>query len=284
MKKFSIVILFIFILLSCGQDKRYLDLTFVFDHPVENNYPEVVPNMLLPFSSTECDKLFAFKPIHFIRIDISNKTVKSKFWDNLKARTDVESMDSLALAEWLKSEFGGKPISVLTKKAGNPDKQRIEQYIAKQKKKGNIVWIYSEEYMDESYDSIPVFSEISDIRKRLRNIACNLNDKKIFLFINPKFLGSSPSPPPPPPSPGPTTKITTSTYKYSGEIKDNQPHGTGTMVFLKDGFAPVPKHSPKQIPVKKGQKLTGRFLHGKFVAGSLLDEHGNKIKSIYIGR
>ncbi len=293
-------LLMLFFLQSCVKEGEAWELNFVSDHPIKGKYPEYVMEIAIPFHAN-CGKDVLLKPINFIRSDINNKVLKTNAW-HFEERGDNLTVE--LSKEWLKQYFKDSLVPTYVQQPKGNRNFDLKDFIIKKKNKGFIL-IYSETSDLTEYEGVPVFQDAASIKKTIEEIVCNNPEtpyKRIFVIINPPLPGDigggerGPEPGPKPDTigingpkggsdeggdegPPPIAAV----YKYIGGLKNGKPHGTGTMVFLKDGYAPVPKYSTEQIPVKKGQQLTGRFINGKFVSGDLLDENGNKIKSIYIG-
>ena len=68
---------------------------------------------------------------------------------------------------------------------------------------------------------------------------------------------------------------------YSGELKNRQPHGMGTIRY--NSRTLIDSRDTKKRYAEAGQSLTGQFRNGRLLQGKLFDSNGNQIETIIIG-
>jgi len=68
---------------------------------------------------------------------------------------------------------------------------------------------------------------------------------------------------------------------YSGEIKNGQPDGMGTIRY--NSRTLIDSRDMKKRYAEAGQSITGQFRNGRLLQGKLFDNNGNQIEAIIIG-
>ncbi|MGB1294760.1 MAG: hypothetical protein ACPG6V_04710 [Flavobacteriales bacterium] len=306
MKKIFLLIPIITTIFSCGYDNDDVSISVLYSTPAEDReYQAILKEIATPFENTECEKNVFLKPfkVGWLQSTKKPKEIFTEMWENPMLFEDYKTVDNVKnhLGLALKKVNFAKQLGN-TKPKTNSEIE-LKQFIQTKKKKNNII-IYSEDYEDSAYDSIPVFNKLSDVRKAMMSHTCD--SKKILLLVKP-FTFNTNTPPEPEPGPGSGTSTgTTSTdtgtdtdtgtgtiikssldtkyAHYSGGIENGKMHGKGSLTFTKDAAIPVSRLSTEQPSAKKGQKVVGIFNNGNFESGDLFDKNGKKIKAIFIGK
>ena len=188
MKKIIYSIFIVFILLSCGNDKKFIELNFIFDHPIkEGKFPAYFKEISKPFTSSECNIDFFLKPINVARIDISNKSVELNAWYFEKqVETTIESATNW-LGQYFTDSLVPKYLTLPLKR--KIDENSLKNYIEKKKKKYEVIILAEDSELDE-YDKVPVIHNAKDVNKKIQELSCKLKGDKVFVLINPTQLNS----------------------------------------------------------------------------------------------
>jgi hypothetical protein len=168
---------------SCGNDKKDLNITFVFEKPITTElgkYPSYFNEVAIPFTSG-CELDFLPKPISIIRLDISNKEVKTNAWYFENMGDNTVEFSKLWLEQYFKDSLADKYLTLPATK-----EPAIDSWFSHVK---DSLYIYSEDVEVDSYRGRPVFNNTADLLSRIQASACGNVSGKVFILINPKELG-----------------------------------------------------------------------------------------------
>ena len=69
---------------------------------------------------------------------------------------------------------------------------------------------------------------------------------------------------------------------YTGELKNGQPHGMGTIRY--NSHTLIDSRDPKNRYAEAGHYITGEFYNGRLVQGKWFDKNNNQLETIILGR
>lgn len=303
MKKFFILFAAVSFMFSCGYDNTDVAITVFYSSPTDDReHKAILKELATPFESSECEKNVFLKPLKvgWLNTGQKPKEIFTEMWENPMLFEDYKTVDNVKnhLGLALKKVNFAKQLGN-TKPKTNSEIE-LKQFIQTKKKKNNII-IYSEDYEDSAYDSIPVFNKLSDVRKAMMSHTCD--SKKILVLVKPFTFSTELTGIGTEKEEEEEKEVNTTTGEgndgtnniikssldtkyahYSGGIENGKMHGKGSLTFTEDAAIPVSRLSTEQPSAKKGQKVVGIFNNGNFENGDLFDKNGKKIKAIFIGK
>jgi hypothetical protein len=183
MKKIITILLISFFLSSCGNDRKEISLTFVFDKPINNStkYPEYFEEITTPFTS-ECsgnttDVLM--KPINVCRLDISNKEVETNAWHFKDMGDNTVDFSTL----WLKQYYKDSLITPYITQSSVKDAS-IESWLNDNK---DSVYIFTEDSDIKLFKGKQVFRNTKELNSKIKEIACSNLSGRIVILVNPRM-------------------------------------------------------------------------------------------------
>lgn len=183
MKIFVLSILTLLLLISCtGYPTEEIALTLVFDKPLEDGkYPSYFKEFAMPYNAENCEKAILFKPIYYVRADISRTEKESNAWyfKNIGENTVEFSRNFLTqfYTDSLVPQY-------LTRKSEDKN-LNIDSYLHN---KEDVVFIFSEESALDDYNGTPVIHTARKIQELIKETSCSNTGKKVTIIINPSEL------------------------------------------------------------------------------------------------
>lgn len=186
MKKILLISCLALVLSSCTSctsfDREEHALTLVFDQPlVEGKYPSYFKGFSQPLSLESCEKDILFKPIYYVRADISRTEKESNAW----YFKDIGENTVEFSTNFLKQYFSDSLVPNYLTKESKGKQVTINSYI---KKKDDAVVIFSEESPLDEMEGVPILHTTREVSDKMKELSCNNPQKKITLLINPKEL------------------------------------------------------------------------------------------------
>lgn len=184
MKKVIPILLMSILLSSCGNDKKEISLTFVFDKPINNStkYPQYFEEITAPFNS-ECsgnttDVLM--KPINVCRLDISNKEVETNAWHFKDMGDNTVEFSTLWLNQYYKD-------SLITPYITQPSIKfaSIESWMENNK---DSIYIFAEDSNIKIFKGKQVFSNTKELNAKIKESSCGNSLGRIVILVNPNGL------------------------------------------------------------------------------------------------
>ena len=234
MKKIIPILLMSLFLSSCGDDRKEISLTFVFDKPINNSpkYPQYFEEITTPFNS-ECSGSTTdvlMKPINVCRLDISNKEVETNAWHFKDMGDNTVEFSTLWLKQYYKDSLITPYITQSSVKVPS-----IESWLDNNK---DSIYVFAEDSNVKFFKGKQVFSNTKELNNKIKEVACKNVSGRIVVLVNPtlkkviilpptvsgsshsktKNGGSSIVIPPPPPNPP--------KEKWSGADAPPQTNGT----------------------------------------------------------
>lgn len=177
--KIYFVLLVGFLLVSCGNKKKVIPITFVFEKPVsaQQKYPDYFYGICEPFTNKcqETKRDVLFKPISISRLDISNKEVETNAWyfEDMGENT-VDFGKS-----WLSQYFKDSTIHQYLLEPSARDGS-IEQFLSFNK---DHTFIFSEDISEPNLYEMPVYSKIQPLKKAVAEFICTKNPESLYILI-----------------------------------------------------------------------------------------------------
>jgi hypothetical protein len=183
---------------SCIPERREIELTFVFDKPLEetNKYPAYFKEISTPFSAKCGEEAtdFLFKPISVTRLDVSQSPVQTNAWYFKDIGDNTIEFSKLWLDIYFKDSI--PPAHLFAKPRIETN---IDKYIEKNKEN---IFILSEDSDAEMYKEVPIYNSSTELYNAIQKKTCDNTSGKIMVLVNPGYSppggGGSPPPPPPP--------------------------------------------------------------------------------------
>ena len=168
---------------SCGNDRKEISLTFVFDKPINNSakYPQYFEEISIPFTS-ECNGKewdFLMKPINVCRLDISNKEMETNAWHFKDMGDNTVDFSTL----WLKQYYKDSLITPYITQSSVKDAS-IENWLENNK---NSVYIFAEDSNIKLFKGKHVFSNTKELNSKIKEIACSNVSGRIVILVNPQM-------------------------------------------------------------------------------------------------
>lgn len=185
MKKILIVLSVLFIFSSCEESQKDVEIVFVYDKSIEftEKYPSYFLDLTLPYSS-ECEMEVFLKPVGINRLDISNKTVNIGVWDFMSSDAGEKTVEFCT--NWISTYYkDSMPNSLLFDSA-----QRVAELDVWMSKAKDTVLIYSEESNAEEYNGRQIFTDLGQLKTKLKELICKNQINKVYILINPTLIGS----------------------------------------------------------------------------------------------
>lgn len=184
MKKIIPILLMSLFLSSCGDDRKEISLTFVFDKPINNSakYPQYFEEITAPFTS-ECSGSnidILMKPINVCRLDISNKEVETNAWHFKDMGDNTVDFSTL----WLKQYYKDSLITPYITQSSVKDAS-IENWLENNK---DSVYIFAEDSDIKMFKGKYVFSNTKELNSKIKEIACGNSLGRIVVLVNPSGL------------------------------------------------------------------------------------------------
>ena len=186
MKKIIPIFLISFFLSSCGNDRKEISLTFVFDKPVNNSskYPQYFEEITTPFTS-ECSGSttdILMKPVNVCRLDISNKEVETNAWHFKDMGDNTVEFSTLWLKQYYKDSLITPYITQSSLKSPS-----IESWLSNNK---DSVYIFAEDSNIKLFRGKQVFSNTKELNTKIKESACSNALGRIVVLVNPSGLRS----------------------------------------------------------------------------------------------
>jgi hypothetical protein len=167
-------------IISCGNEKNEVSITFIFDKPIRNtiNYPSYFKDLTTPFVA-QCDKEtdFLLKPINISRLDISNKEIETNAWHFKDLGDNTVDFSKL----WLEQYFKDSLINpYLTKPSAK--EFLFDNWLENSR---DSIYILSEESNLSEYRGRKIFTNTEELYEQIQASACNSKLTKILVVVNP---------------------------------------------------------------------------------------------------
>ena len=184
MKKIIPTLLMSLFLLSCGNDRKEISTTFVFDKPINNStkYPQYFEEITTPFTS-ECSGSstdILMKPINVCRLDVSNKEVETNAWHFKDMGDNTVEFSTL----WLKQYYKDSLITPYITQPSIKDAS-IENWLENNK---DSVYIFAEDSNIKIFKGKQVFSNTKELNAKIKEFSCGNYLDRVIVLVNPNGL------------------------------------------------------------------------------------------------
>lgn len=168
------------VILSCGNEKNEVSITFIFDKPIRNttNYPSYFKDLTTPFVA-QCDKEtdFLLKPINISRLDISNKEIETNAWHFKDLGDNTVDFSKL----WLEQYFKDSLINPYLTKPSTKE-FLFDNWLENSR---DSIYILSEESNLSEYKGRKIFTSTEELYEQIKSSACNSKLSQILVVVNP---------------------------------------------------------------------------------------------------
>jgi hypothetical protein len=183
MRLFVLSFLTLLILFSCSNyPTEEVALTLVFDRPLlEGKYPSYFKEFAMPYNAENCEKAILFKPIYYVRADISRTEKESNAWYFKNIGENTVEFSTNFLTQFYTDSLVPQ---YLTRKSEDKN-LNIDSYL---NNKEDVVFIFSEESALDDYNGTPIIHTARKIQEMIKETACSNTGKKVTIIINPSEL------------------------------------------------------------------------------------------------